>query len=77
MIKCSCRFRFQSETGGVQRAFSVSIETGCQFESQLKPKNSTLSGEDRFTLKRWLPVLNIIVGNLFTARTNGLNREFI
>jgi hypothetical protein len=43
----------------------------------LKPKNLTRSGEDRFTLKRWLPVLNIIVGNLFTARTNGLNREFI
>ena len=45
----------------------VSIET----------ENWTRSGKDRFTFKRWLPVLNIIVGNLFTARTNGLNREFI
>jgi hypothetical protein len=43
----------------------VSIET----------EKLTRSGEDRFTLKRWLPVLKIIVGNL--SRTNGLNREFI
>jgi hypothetical protein len=59
-------FGFKVRPKGIRRAFSVSIETRIDIQSQMKPKIGR-SGKDRFTFKRWLPALNITVGRCFPS----------